>query len=120
LSQEYVSGAFNASYFLPLGNLLLALRDWAIWIGTLMFFGLGSLTLNYLLYQSKLVPRFLSVWGLIGAALVLIYGLLGLFGLKPDMISSILTILALPIAVQEMVFAIWIIVKGFKSSTTAS
>jgi len=116
LSQGYVAGAFNASYYQPLGNLLLALRDWSIWMGTLIFFGLGSLTLNYLLYQTKLVPRFLSVWGLIGAALVLLYGLLGLFSLTPNMISSILTILALPIAVQEMVFAAWLIVKGFNTS----
>ena len=120
LGQGYVAGALNASYYQPLGTLLLALRDWSIWMGTLIFFGLGSLTLNYLLYQSKLVPRFLSVWGLIGAALVLLYGLVGLFSLTPDMISSILTILALPIAVQEMVFAVWLIVKGFNPSAIAS
>jgi predicted Abi (CAAX) family protease len=83
--------------------------------------GLGSLTLNYLLYQSKLVPRFLSVWGLIGAALVLLYGLLNLFSLDPlNMLSSILTILTLPIAAQEMVFAVWLIVKGFNPAAIAS
>jgi hypothetical protein len=120
LSQGYVAGAFNASYYQPLGNLLLALHDWSIWMGTLIFFGLGSLTLNYLLYQSKLVPRFLSVWGLIGAALVLLYGLLSLFSLTPNMISSTLTVLAVPIAVQEMVFAVWLIVKGFNPSAIAS
>jgi hypothetical protein len=120
LGQGYVAGASNASYYQPLGALLLALHDWSIWMGTLIFFGLGSLTLNYLLYQPKLVPRFLSVWGLIGAALVLIYGLLGLFSLTPNMISSVLTILALPIAVQEMVFAVWLIVKGFNPAAIAS
>ena len=120
LGQGYVAGAFNASYYQSLGTLLLALRDWSIWMGTLIFFGLGSLTLNYLLYQSKLVPRFLSVWGLIGAALVLLYGLLSLFSLTPNMISSILTILAVPIAVQEMIFAVWLIVKGFNPAAIAS
>jgi len=120
LSQGYVAGASNVSYYQPLSTSLLALHGWSIWMGTLIFFGLGSLTLNYLLYQSKLVPRFLSVWGLIGAALVLIYGLLGLFSLAPNMISSILTILALPIAVQEMVFAVWLIVKGFNPAAIAS
>ena len=120
VGQGYVAGASNASYYQPLGTLLLALHDWSIWMGTLIFFGLGSLTLNYLLYQSKLVPRFLSVWGLIGAALVLLYGLLSLFSLTPDMLFSILTILALPIAVQEMVFAVWLIVKGFNPAAIAS
>ena len=118
VGQGYVAGASNASYYQPLGTLLLALHDWSIWMGTLIFFGLGSLTLNYLLYQSKLVPRFLSVWGLIGAALVLLYGLLSLFSLTPDLSS--LAILAVPIAVQEMVFAVWLIVKGFNPAAIAS
>jgi len=121
LSQGYVAGASNVSYYQPLGTLLLALHGWSIWMGTLIFFGLGSVTLNYLLYQSKLVPRFLSVWGLIGAALILLYGLVNLFSLDPlNMLSSILTILALPIAVQEMVFAVWLIVKGFNPAAIAS
>jgi len=118
VSQGYVAGASNASYYQPLGALLLALHDWSIWMGTLIFFGLGSLTLNYLLYQSKLVPRFLSVWGLIGAALVLLFGLLSLFILTTGF--NIFTILAVPILVQEMVFAVWLIVKGFNPSAIAS
>jgi hypothetical protein len=82
-------------------------------IGTLIFLGLGGLCLNYLLYQSKLVPRWLSGWGLIGAALVLLYGLLSLFGLDPGFLAA-------PIAVQEMVFALWLIVKGFTPAAVAS
>jgi len=74
--------------------------------------------LNYLLYQSKLIPRFISVWGLIGAALVLAAGLLGMFALSPA--STISTFLVLPIWVQEMVLAVWLIVKGFKPSAIAS
>ena len=118
LSQEYVAGALDASYYQPLGTLLLALRDWAFVIGTMIFLGLGGLPLYYLLYQSKLIPRWLSVWGLIGATLILLTGLLGLFGLSPE--STTTTFLAAPIAVQEMVFAVWLIVKGFNSSAIAS
>jgi len=118
LSQEYVAGTLDATYYQPLGTLLLALQDWSFVIGTMIFLGLGGLPLNYLLYQSKLIPQWLSGWGLIGAALILLYGLLGLFGLTTD--SMILNLLAAPIAVQEMVFAVWLIVKGFNPSTIAS
>jgi hypothetical protein len=112
LSQEYIAGALDISFYQPLGSLLLALQDWSFDIGTLIFLGLGGLPLYYILYQLKLVPRWLSGWGLIGASCVLLYGLLSLFG-SAD--SIIVNLLALPIAVQEMVFAIWIIFKGFSS-----
>ena len=111
LSKEY-TGAINASYQ-PLSNIIIVLHDWALLIGTVIIFGIGSITLNYVLYQSKLIPRWLSAWGLIGAALVLLYGFVGMYKLDPNMISSILTVLALSIAVQEMVFAVWLIIKGF-------
>ena len=113
LSQEFVAGALDATYYQPSGALLIALHDWSFIIGTMIFLGLGGLCLNYLLYQSKLVPRWLSVWGLIGAALILLYGLLSLFGLDPGLLAP-------PIAVQEMVFAVWLIVKGFNPSAIAS
>ena len=112
LSQEYVAGALDASYYQPSGTLLLALFDWSLVIGTMIFLGLGGLPLNYLLYQLKLVPRWLSVWGLIGATLILLYGLLALFDLDPNFLAA-------PIAVQEMVFAVWLIVKGFDPSALA-
>jgi hypothetical protein len=113
LSQEYVAGVLDVSYYQPSGTSLLALYDWSFVIGTLIFLGLGGVCLNYLLYQSKLVPRWLSVWGLIGATLVLLYGLLSLFGLDPSFLAAL-------IAVQEMVFAVWLIVKGFNPSAIAS
>ena len=109
LSQEFVAGALDAAYYQPSGALLLALHDWSFVIGTLIFLGLGGLCLNYMLYQLRLVPRWLSGWGLIGAALVLLYGLISLFGLDPGFLAA-------AIAVQEMVFAVWLIVKGFNAS----
>lgn len=112
VSQKYVAGAINVSYYQSLGTLLLALQDWAVLIGTLIFAGLGSMTLNYVLYQSKLIPRWLSLWGLVGAALIVLYGLFGIFGLGIGLTSPY-AVLAIPIAVQEMVFAVWLIIKGF-------
>jgi hypothetical protein len=118
VSQEYVAGAGDAANYQALGTLLLALRDWAVVFGTLIFLGLGGLPLYYVLYRSRLVPRWLSGWGLIGATLILFTGILGLFGLSPE--SSTTTLLAAPIALQEMVFAVWLIIKGFDSAAIAA
>jgi hypothetical protein len=66
-----------------------------------------------LLYQSRLVPRWLSAWGLVGAALYVVPPLGSMFGLS-------LGVLMAPLAVQEMVMAVWLIAKGFIPSAIAS
>jgi hypothetical protein len=114
LSQEYVkAGAPDASYFQTLGDLLLAVRHYAydvLWPITL---SLGALMFYYLLYQSKLIPRWLSVWGFIAAPLFPVSPL-SLFG------STISDLFVLPLVVNEMVLAVWLIVKGFNPSAINS
>jgi len=113
LSREFVNAvAPVASYFQTSGALLLAVYDWSS-VPENFPYGLGALILNYLLYKSKLIPRWLSGWGLIGATLMLAMGLLRMFG-HPWIF------LAVPILVNEMVLAVWLIVKGFNSSAIAS
>lgn len=118
LSREYVAGAPDASNFKTLGTVLLAERDWNFLVGPNLVFSLNALIVSYLLYQSRLVPRWLSVWGLIGAPLILGAGLLIMFGLPRS--SPLSLLLAAPIALFEMVLAVWLIVKGFNSSAIAS
>ena len=104
--------ARDASNFQTSGALLLTLKDWASILENFPY-GLGALFLNYILYQSELIPRWLSVWGLIGATLLLAMGLLRMFG------HSVI-FLAIPIILNEMVLAIWLIFIGFNSSAIAS
>jgi len=113
LSQEYVkASAPEASYFQTLGALLLGADGYLNDILGIVF-PIGALMLYYLFYQSKLIPRWLSAWGFLGAIPYLASFLLGMFGFE-------LGILVLPLAVQEMVMAVWLIVKGFNPSAIAS
>jgi hypothetical protein len=81
-------------------------------------FSLGALMYYWIFYQSKLVPRWLSVWGLIGVTLGIANGLYDMFGgITNETISMVLD---LPIFVQEMVLALWLIVKGFNVSAMAA
>ncbi len=71
LSQEFVkAGAPDASNYQTLGIVLIAAGDWAFLFGLGLAFSLSALTLNIVLYRSKLIPRWLSGWGLVGAVLV--------------------------------------------------
>jgi hypothetical protein len=114
MGQDYAAGRLDQAGSQSIGVLLISIRDWSVLFGTLFFLSLGGLTLNYILYRSKLVPRWLSAWGLVGGVGILIYGTMGLFGTDTNGFDAT-SLLAVPIAVQEMVFASWLIIKGFNS-----
>lgn len=114
LSHEYIaSGASNVPYFQTLGELLQKTRDWGGHVVMdVAVFPLGALILYAALYHSKRIPRWLSGWGLISAVLYWAAGMLVMF----DIIVPLATphiILQAPLGVQELAFALWLIVKGF-------
>ena len=112
LSKEFVAaGTPNVSYFQTSGTLLLALRD-TIGIVLDFPFPIGAVMFNYMLYKTKLTPRWLAVLGIIGGALWLTTAPIRMFGFNPQAIEF----LAFPIAAQEMILAVLLIVKGFSSS----
>jgi hypothetical protein len=76
-------------------------------------FVLGALMFYVLLYQSRLVPRWLSTWGLVGAALYIVAPLGSMFELSLGFFMA-------PLAVQEMVMAVWLIAKGFNPPSIAA
>jgi len=113
LSQEFVkTDALEASSFLVTGSLLLAERESAS-LMLAIFFSAGGMLFYYLLYQSKLLPRFISVWGFIAVVLVLVMNLL-------EVSMPLGLIFALPIILNELFLAIWLIVKGFNPSAIVS
>ena len=115
VSQESADLGGGSSVFGATGTLLLAVREWTDLIGTQLVFGVTALILNLSMFRSLLVPRFISIWGLIGATLAVVSSLSSMFlGLDPFSVTSI--VLFLPIAIQEMVMAVWFIVKGFNLS----
>jgi hypothetical protein len=120
LSQEFVkAGAPDSSYFQTSGVLIVAGRDWMGNVGSLLPFGLGALMYYYIFFQTKLVPRWLSGWGLIGTILIIVTSMLVMFRVIGPM-STTQVVLAVPIGLQEMVLAVWLIVKGFNPSVIAS
>jgi hypothetical protein len=121
LSQKYVKGdALAASAFQTTGALLLTVRFWAGLKLSQIGFGLGALMYYYIFYQSKLIPRWLSGWGFIAIILHLTSVFLT-WSSQIDPFSSIpLLLFSMPIFFQEIVLAVWLIVKGFNPSAIAS
>jgi hypothetical protein len=120
LSQEFIAaGAPGASSFQTLGALLLAVRDWQLHVISGLAFSLGVLMYYAILYRSNLIPRWLSGWGVLGAVLSLAATVLASF--THDFgLESVHTYLNVPIGLQELVFAVWLIAKGFNQSAIAA
>jgi hypothetical protein len=113
LSMEFMEeGSPDTPYFQTTGDLLLALHDWAYDVLWAITISLSSLMFFYLLYKSKLVPRWLSAWGFIGA-LLFPAGSVFLFG-SPN------PIFVLPLVLSEWTLIVWLIVKGFNPTAIAS
>ena len=118
LSQESANaGAAASSAFQVQAVLLMAARD-SLGEVAVLAFGLGALMYYWVFYQSRLVPRWLSAWGLVSIALLMVSGLLVMLRLTEPM-STTQVVLALPLALQEMVMAVWLIAKGFNPSAIA-
>ncbi len=123
LSNAYINaGAQNASYIQALGDSIQSEIHWAMIIYISVYI-LGAMIFYYLLYKSKLVPRFLSLWGLLAAILMFIGISLAIFslGIFADMpLMKGMVYFAPPIALNELVLSIWLMVKGFNSPAVAS
>lgn len=113
--QSVAAGSSAQSSFQPVGDALLAVRHWSHGFVALLAFGIGALLYYYALYTSRLIPRWLAGWGLGGATLLLIATVMA--GFAQDFgFTTTNTVLNIPILLQEMVFAVWLIVKGFDQS----
>ncbi|MBK9925832.1 MAG: DUF4386 domain-containing protein [Anaerolineales bacterium] len=116
VSHEYTaSGASNLPYLQTLGDMLLKGND-SISNVLIIIFSLDALMLYYLLYRSKLVPRWISVWGLVAILLHFSTAFLMMFHIVESGMSTAVVIMNLPILLQEMVMAVWFIAKGFNVS----
>lgn len=117
----YVVGAFGWLVLIALSKAgdtgpladFVRTTETVIWDQGALTFVLGALMFYVLLYQSRLVPRWLSTWGLVGAALGIVPPLGGMFGLSVGIFVA-------PLALQEMVMAVWLIARGFNQTATAA
>lgn len=121
LSPQFVkAGAPTSSYFQTLGSVTIAGYHWVEYAGLPLAFCLGAMMYYIVFYRSRLIPRWLSGWGIVGVTLGIAAALLVMFNLISPL-STVQLVLNLPfIGAQEMVLAAWLIIKGFNSSAITS
>lgn len=113
LSEVFVGeGASASPAFQSVGTILLAAREWAFQMVSITF-SLGALLFYYILYVTKLIPRIISVWGFLGAVVVLANATMDMFGIPPGNLGVIML-------ANELFLGIWLIVKGFDAPAIAA
>ncbi len=110
------AGGQAALYGQSIGHMMVAAKELAGFVFGVLAFCIGGGAYYYVFYRSNLVPRWLSAWGLIALALLFSAVLITLFDGEPYSVSGGLVYLAFPIALQEIVLAVWLIAKGFNET----
>jgi len=110
------AGAADRAALGAIGGLLLSLREHAALVGVFAFC-LGAFLYYAALFRARLVPRWLSGWGIVAIGMLAAAGVLALFAGRPvtDYVP-----MALPIFLQEMVLAVWLIARGFSPARAAA
>jgi hypothetical protein len=120
LSQLHLANqGADITFLQHVGSSIQAWNDWTFSFYVIII-AIGAMMLYAVLYRSKLVPRLISGWGFISAVLIFTSVILGMLELNlnfPGMVFEL--IFVFPIAIQEMVMALWFIIKGFNPSATA-
>jgi len=115
VGQEFIdASATDAAIFQAMGDFLKQAVYWTEHLLALVF-TIGALMLYWLFYKTKLIPSWLALWGFFGAILYFAAPIFNL--LDPQHPALSLGVkwgnLMAPLAIQEMVFAVWMIIKGF-------
>jgi hypothetical protein len=116
LSREFAaSTSADLTSYHAAGTLLIAIHDWTFLLGPNFLLGINTMMYSYIFYRTGLVPRFLSILGMTGGALVLAAALFEMFGVFPQL-SVWGALLSLPVAANEMILAVILLVRGFNES----
>jgi hypothetical protein len=116
LSQGFAANGGDAALYTAQGAALLAGHNWLGSAVAVMGWAIGAGMYHWVFFKSGLIPRWLALWGLIGVPFTVAVAVLTAFQVTtPDMALD--TFLNIPLGLQEIPLALWLIVKGFNPKT---
>ena len=112
LSQKYLADTNSGLMgYETTGEMLKLFRNLTNHLGVMLANGLGNLILYYIFFKGKYIPKWLSLWGIVGNTLIIIAGFFLLFQFI-EVVSTEYGVMTMPLVFQEVVLAIWLIIKG--------
>jgi hypothetical protein len=117
LSQKYtIANPLDIHIYESIGTVLRLFRDLMNHLGVILATGLGNILLYLILYREKLIPGWLSIWGFLGNILIMVAGFFLIFQCI-EVVSPEYMLLSIPLVFQEIILALWLIVKGLHETT---
>jgi hypothetical protein len=114
LGSEYLKAtASNSAFLQSLSTVSVQASQYAYQIG-MSALGVAGLILNIMFYKTKLIPRWIAIWGLAGYAIIFAGMLSSILGSGLGDVSS------LPGGLWEVFVGVWLIAKGFNPSAFVS
>jgi hypothetical protein len=111
--RQKLGGAAGADAALVIvGRALVAIHDWTFVMGPGFCVAVNDLLLGYLLYRTALVPRALTVLGIVGGPVLFVAQTAQMFGVIQPF-STWTGIATVPVFVFELGFGLWLIARGF-------
>ena len=108
------------TYVASMSTILSVLRNSSNFVFGVLAFSIGAAMYYLVLYRSKLIPRWLSAWGLAAIVPLVVAALLAFFAGGSFAIAGNAQLMAAPIALQEIVLGVWLMAKGFDSAPSTS
>ena len=116
LSKEYGEGSSeNFSMYVLIGEILKSTRDYANHVVMILLNNIAVFIFSFIAFQYKIIPRWISLLGFLGAFVSGIASLLVLFD-SMDVLTSEYLLLNVPIALQDLILAFFLIFFGFNDS----
>ena len=115
VGNEYTATGADSAVLQSIGNVLYQFENLKAPVSSIIFL-IGATCIYLSFYRTRLIPRWLSVWGFIAVVTSMAAALLNFFHMDPG-IGFYLEMVMFP---QELVMAVWLIVKGFNPSAIAA
>jgi hypothetical protein len=113
------AGDADPRTLVAIGQALVAVHDWTFRLGPGVVVGVGNgLILGAMMWQTRLVPRAMSILGLVGGPALLVAGIAVLFGIiEAGSLSQLVA--TIPEFFWELSLGLWLLVRGFKVAGAA-
>ena len=117
--RQHLIGTADPATLVTLGNTFVALYNWKALLGPGLVCGVNTVLMAYLMYKSRLVPRFIPMLGLVGGPLLFVLNAAKMFGFF-EQIPTWVGIAVIPIFAWEITLAIRLIARGFNTPASTS